>query len=96
MKLLNKNKISCRVVSVPCFELFKEQHLNYQKQIKGKSKINVSIEAGVKMGWNDICPENTLNISIESFGASAPFEELYAHFGLTAEKIYKQIKKMRS
>jgi transketolase len=56
----------------------------------------VSIEAGVKMGWNDICPENTLNISIESFGASAPFEELYAHFGLTAEKIYKQIKKMRS
>jgi len=45
----------------------------------------------VKMGWNDICPEGTLNISIESFGASAPYEELYKYFGLSAEKIYKQI-----
>jgi transketolase len=91
MKLLNKNKISCRVISVPCFELFKIQKPAYQNKIKGSSKINVSIEAGVKMGWNDICPEGTLNISIESFGASAPYEELYKYFGLSAEKIYKQI-----
>ena len=46
------------------------------------------------MGWNDICPNNTHNFSIESFGASAPYEELYKHFGLSAEKIYKQIKKL--
>jgi transketolase len=91
MNLLNKNKISCRVISVPCFELFKIQKPAYQNKIKGSSKINVSIEAGVKMGWNDICPEGTLNISIESFGASAPYEELYKYFGLSAEKIYKQI-----
>ena len=89
--LLNNNKISCRIVSVPCFELFKNQKISYQKKIKGNSKVNVSIEAGVKMGWNDICPEGTLNISIESFGASAPYEELYEYFGLSAEKIYKQI-----
>ena len=94
MKLMQKDKMSCRIISVPCFELFKKQSLSYQRKIRGKSKINISIEAGVKMGWNDICPDNTHNFSIESFGASAPYEELYKHFGLSAEKIYKQIKKL--
>ncbi|MDC3144529.1 transketolase, partial [Pelagibacteraceae bacterium] len=89
MSLMQKDKKSCRIISVPCFELFKKQSLAYQKKVKGNSKINISIEAGVKMGWNDICPKNTHNFSIESFGASAPYEELYKHFGLSAEKIYK-------
>ena len=51
----------------------------------------VSIEAGVTLGWQKYTGQNGLNFGIDSFGASAPIEDLYPHFGLSVDKIVPQI-----
>ena len=91
MKILNKKKKKVRIISVPSFELFLKQNASYRKKIHGKSKLNVTIEAASGLGWNLVCPNNAINISIEKFGASAPYQKLYETYGLTAKKILKKI-----
>ena len=90
-KLLEKNKINSRVISVPCIDLFEKQTSTYRKKIIGESAINVSIEAGSELAWDKLCPQNRLSIGMNSFGASAPYKKLYEHFGITPKKIYKKI-----
>ena len=53
--------------------------------------LKVSIEAGVTLGWESIVGENGLSFGIDSFGASAPAEVLYDHFGLTVGKILPRV-----
>ena len=91
MGILTKKNITSRIMSVLCFELFKSQNKNYKKSIWGNSKVNISIEAGSSMGWNEVCPNNLVHASIDKFGASAPYKKLYDFYGLTASKIYKKI-----
>ena len=57
----------------------------------GDDILRVSIEAGTTFGWERYTGLNGLNFGIDSFGASAPINDLYDHFGLTAEKITPQI-----
>ena len=54
--------------------------------------LRVSIEAGATLGWDRYTMANGLKIGLDRFGASAPAEDLYAKFGLTAEAIVPQIK----
>ena len=93
MTMLEKKKKLVRVISVPCMEQFKIQSKTYQKIIRGNSEINVSIEAGTNFGWSQVCPENTINIGMKDFGASAPYQKLYDFYGITAKKIFKLISK---
>jgi len=79
------------VISVPCIDLFEEQASAYRKKIIGNSEVNVSIEAGSELAWEKLCPHNRLSISIDNFGASAPYKKLYEQFGITPQKIYKKI-----
>ena len=90
-KLLKKNKIKSRVISVPCLDKFEEQTSAYKKKIIGDSDLNVSIEAGSDLAWEKLCPKNRLSISMNTFGASAPYKKLYEYFGITPQKIYKKI-----
>jgi transketolase len=53
--------------------------------------LKVSIEAGSTFGWERYTGRDGLNIGIDSFGASAPAADLFAHFGFTAEAIVPQI-----
>jgi len=53
----------------------------------GAAKINVAVEAGIRQGWDAIIGSAGTFVGMSSFGASAPFKDLYRHFGLTAEKI---------
>ena len=83
--------IGADVVSMPCWELFDEQAVAYRADLLPTGVLKVSIEAGVTLGWQKyIC--DGLAIGIDRFGASAPADQLYDHFGLTAEKIVPQIK----
>ena len=90
-KLLKKNKIKSRVISVPCLDKFEEQTSAYKNKIIGDSDLNVSIEAGSDLAWEKLCPKNRLSISMNTFGASAPYKKLYEYFGITPQKIYKKI-----
>ena len=89
--LLKKNKIKSRVISVPCLDMFEEQTSAYKNKIIGDSDLNVSIEAGSDLAWEKLCPKNRLSISMNTFGASAPYKKLYEYFGISPQKIYKKI-----
>ncbi|WP_421359169.1 transketolase [Agrobacterium rosae] len=79
--------ISTRVVSVPCFELFKEQPETYRKAIIGNSPVKVGVEAAIRQGWDYFIGNDGAFIGMNSFGASAPAKDLYKHFGITAEAV---------
>jgi transketolase len=79
------------VVSMVCTELFDEQTAAYRADILPDDALIVSIEAASTFGWQRYTGKNGLNIGLDSFGASAPAGDLYAHFGFTAEKIVPQI-----
>ena len=81
--LLEADGIGTRVVSAPCWELFDEQPDDYQAQVIGETEVNVAVEAGVREGWDRFIGRNGAFIGMKGFGASAPADQLYKHFGIT-------------
>jgi transketolase len=79
------------VVSMVSTELFDEQTAAYQADILPDDALIVSIEAGTTFGWERYTGRHGLRFGIDSFGASAPIEDLFKHFGLTADAITPQI-----
>ncbi|MDZ4139303.1 MAG: transketolase C-terminal domain-containing protein, partial [Erythrobacter sp.] len=79
------------VVSMVCAELFDQQSAAYRADILPDDALIVSIEAASTFGWQRYTGRDGLNIGIDSFGASAPAGDLFAHFGLTADTIVPQI-----
>ncbi|MCO6391199.1 transketolase [Aliihoeflea aestuarii] len=74
-----------RVVSVPSFELFAEQDEDYRAAILNDGSLKVAIEAGIRMGWDQLIGSDGIFVGMSSFGASGPYEKLYKHFGITPE-----------
>jgi transketolase len=80
--------VATRVVSFPSWELFEKQEEAYQKQVlPDEIHQRVAVEAGRAMGWHRWVGESGRIISVDRFGASAPYEEIYQHFGLTVEAV---------
>lgn len=79
------------VVSMVSTGLFDEQSAAYQADILPDDALLVSIEAGTTFGWERYTGRHGLRFGIDSFGASAPIEDLFKHFGLTADAITPQI-----
>jgi transketolase len=82
---LEKRGHATRVVSVPCMDLFLDQDADYRKAIIGDAGVKIAIEAGVRQGWDALIGSDGIFIGMSSFGASGPYEELYKHFGITAD-----------
>lgn len=96
-KLLNEKKIGVRVVSVPCVSIFDAQSENYKQSVLGNKKIpKIAIEAGATLGWHKYIAGNGIVMGIDTFGASAPYKELYEKFGLTAEQVVKNAEQLLS
>ncbi len=85
--LLARDGIACRVVSVPCFEAFEQQSPGYRQAVIGTAPVRVAVEAAIRMGWERFIGDDGIFIGMSGFGASAPYKELYAHFGITADKV---------
>jgi len=85
--LLEADGIGARVVSTPCWELFDAQPEDYQAAVIGETDVRVAVEAGVRMGWDRFIGEAGVFVGMTGFGASAPAEVLYRHFGITAEAV---------
>lgn len=85
-KLLSENNIHASVVSMPCWEKFEQQDESYQKATLGEAP-RIAIEAAARMGWDRWIGSDGAFIGMNSFGASAPADELYKHFGITVENI---------
>jgi transketolase len=91
--VLQNEGIKARVVSFPSWELFEVQSDEYKESVLPKSiKARVSVEAGVKQGWEKYLGDYGEAISIEKFGASAPYEIIFKEYGFTKEAIVKKAK----
>ena len=90
--LLAEEGITTRVVSCPCLELFEKQHGNYRKSVLGTAP-RVAVEAGVRFGWDRWIGEDGGFVGMSSFGASAPYTDLYKHFGITPQAVASEVKK---
>jgi transketolase len=83
--LIEARGYAARVVSVPCFELFAEQSGDYRAETIGTAPVQVAIEAAVRQGWARFIGRDGIFIGMTGFGASAPYDQLYRKFGITAE-----------
>jgi len=86
-RLLAERGVAARVVSVPCLDLFLAQAPELRRSTIGDAPVRVAVEAGVRQGWDAIIGADGAFVGMATFGASAPYQELFRHFGITAEKI---------
>lgn len=92
-EILEKENVNVRVVSFPSWELFERQPEDYKKNVLPQSvKRRISIEAGIRQGWEKYIGDEGDFISIETFGASAPNKVLFENYGFTVENVIKKCK----
>ena len=91
--------IPSRVVSMPCWDLFEEQPEAYRKQVLGPGTVKVAIEAACREGWDRYIGSELLApagafIGMHSFGASGPYKDVYAKFGISADAAVAAAKRL--
>ncbi|MGH3342554.1 MAG: transketolase-like TK C-terminal-containing protein, partial [Carbonactinosporaceae bacterium] len=85
---LEAQGVGTRVVSMPCFEWFRDQDRSYREQVLPPAvTARVSVEAGVAQGWREIVGDLGRSVSLEYFGASADYVTLYREFGITVDAV---------
>lgn len=92
---LHKFGVAVRVISVVCFKLFEKQEQSYKNALFecDKKTLFVAIEAGVDQCWRKYIGTDGLFFGVDSFGYSAPYEEVYKKFNLVPDIMAKKIKK---
>ncbi|MFC0135917.1 transketolase [Massilia eurypsychrophila] len=80
-------EVAVRVVSMPCVETFYAQDKVYRESVLPPGVPRVSVEAGVTWFWRAVVGERGMTVGIDSFGESAPAEQLYAHFDITPARV---------
>ncbi|MGL5168401.1 MAG: transketolase [Afipia sp.] len=86
-KLLAARGIPTRVVSVPCMDLLLELPEAKRAAIIGKAPVKIGVEAAIRQGWDAIIGSDGIFVGMGGFGASAPYKDLYRHFGITPEAV---------
>ncbi|MSP51971.1 MAG: transketolase [Alphaproteobacteria bacterium] len=89
---LDAEGIAARVVSVPSHELFAAQDEAYRTAVLGPGTVKVAIEAGIRMAWDRFIGADGSFVGMVGFGASAPYETLYQHFGITPDAVVTEAK----
>ena len=84
--------IYSKIISMPCHELFDQQSEGYKNEILSETNLVVSIEASETSYWKKYTNYDGLNFGIDDFGKSAPYKDIYNHFGINTENIIKKIK----
>lgn len=75
------------VISMPSWELFNQQSKAYQRRTLGDVGIRVAVEAAVEQGWERFLREGDAFVGMTGFGASGSADDLYRHFGITADAV---------
>ena len=93
-KKLEAEGIRTRAVSMPSHELFARQDQAYRDSVLPKGVRRIAIEAAHPMSWYRWVGDDGVIIGIERFGASAPAPVIYAHLGITADRMVETAKKL--
>lgn len=89
---LKSEGVNVRLVSFPSWELFEAQEETYQNQVlPPEIKSRLSVEAGVSQGWDRWVGDSGDSISVERFGASAPYKTIFEHYGLTVDNVINRV-----
>jgi len=92
---LHNQGINVRVVSFPSWELFAQQDAAYRDSVLPPSvMMRLAVEAGVSLGWERWVGNRGRVISVNTYGASAPYKVIYEKYGLTSDNIVDQARKM--
>jgi transketolase len=91
--MLSRFGVEVAVVSMPCWELFEQQSEEYQQMVLG-GECRVAIEAASPMGWERWLGKRSSIIGMDGFGASAPAQDLYQHFGITAQAVHDEVRRL--
>ena len=85
---LTAEGVKARVVSMPSWELFEQQPPEYKSQVfPTEVRARVSVEAGASLGWSKYVGPDGEAIARDDFGASAPYKEIFKHFGFTVDNV---------
>jgi transketolase len=94
-KLLAGEGVRARVVSMPCWERFEEQPVEYREGVLSpRVAQRISVEAAGTFGWERYVGARGASVGIERFGASAPAERLFREFGITPEAVRDRAKSL--
>jgi len=91
---LKAEGISAAVVSMPCLDKFEEQSQDYRDQVTQPDAPVVVVEAAIEQSWGKYLGRNGKFVGMSTFGASAPANELYQHFGITTQNVVNAAKKI--
>ncbi|MCH5374225.1 MAG: transketolase, partial [Planctomycetes bacterium] len=92
---LASDGIAARVVSMPCCDLFDEQDEAYRDSVlPPQVTARVAVEAGARQGWDRYIGNRGRFVGMSSFGASAPYKQLYEHFGITVDAVVEAAKSL--
>ncbi len=96
-QMLQKEQIAVRVVSMPSWELFDAQPAGYRDSVLPPDiSARVAVEAAGKLGWERYVGMNGAIVGLERYGASAPYQEIYEHLGITAKAVVQAAKELLS
>jgi transketolase len=85
---LEADGVGTRVVSMPCWELFDRQPLDYREQVlPGDVRARVAVEQASTLGWDRYVGDGGAVVGMHTFGASAPLKQLLTKFGFTPERV---------
>jgi transketolase len=94
-RTLAQQDIAVRVVSMPCTELFDEQPLEYREGVlPGWCRARVAVEAATADFWRKYVGLDGDVVGMTSFGASAPANQLFEHFGFTVSHVVDAVKRV--
>ena len=95
--VLEQEGAAVRVVSMPCWELFEQQDESYQQEVLPRGvAAKVVVEAGIRQGWDRWVGNDAAFVTIDQFGASAPYEVLYEKYGITVERVVAEAQRLLS
>ncbi|MBB2776602.1 UNVERIFIED_ORG: transketolase [Comamonas terrigena] len=90
---LESEGVGTAVVSLPCWELFDEQTADYRQQVLGDG-VRVAVEAAGRFGWDAYLGARGSFVGMKSFGASGPADALYQLFGITADAVATEARRL--
>lgn len=92
---LERDNVSVRVVAMPCRELFDRQPEAYKQSILPASVTKrVAVEAGISLGWERYTGLDGAVLSIDTFGASGPGNEVMEYFGFSVNQVVRLAKQL--
>jgi transketolase len=91
---LEEQGIGTAVVSLPCWELFDVQSMEYSQQVLGQNTVRVGVEAAIRQGWDAYLGTSGGFVGMSGFGDSGSKDDLYKHFGITAEAVVAKALKL--